>query len=155
MPDCPPALHPLEDTGRDGPASELRKGAWETALTVDEIAATEQTRSPGLPHLASRTLSLSSLPHSQPFPGSTAKCKGSSLCSASVSGITAAEGETRHQECPCGARKASEHRPTSPQRRLRGSGIAAVTPSARAGTAPAPHTSRPLFLYYTARNLGR
>lgn len=30
MPDCPPALYPLKDTGRDGPASELRKGAWET-----------------------------------------------------------------------------------------------------------------------------
>lgn len=50
-----------------------------------------------LPHLANRTLSLSSLPHSQPLPGSTAKCKGSSLCSESVSGITAEEKETCHQ----------------------------------------------------------
>lgn len=38
---------------------------------------------------ASRALSLSSFPHSQSFPGSTAKCRGNSLCSESVRGITA------------------------------------------------------------------
>lgn len=42
--------------------------------------------------LASLTLSLSSFPHCQSFPGSTAKCTGSSLCSESVRGITAAGG---------------------------------------------------------------
>ncbi len=41
-------------------------------------------------YLASITLSVSSLPHSQSFPGSTAKCKGSILCSESVRGITTA-----------------------------------------------------------------
>lgn len=41
-------------------------------------------------HLASLTLSPSSLPQCQSLPGSTAKCTGSSLCSESVSGITAA-----------------------------------------------------------------
>jgi len=41
------------------------------------------------PYLASLVLSLSSFPHSQSFPGSTAKCKGSNLCSESVRGITA------------------------------------------------------------------
>lgn len=40
-------------------------------------------------YLASLVLSLSSFPHSQSFPGSTAKCKGSNLCSESVRGITA------------------------------------------------------------------
>lgn len=44
---------------------------------------------------ASRALSLSSFPHSQSFPGSTAKCKGSSLCSESVRGMTA---ETEERE---------------------------------------------------------
>jgi len=43
----------------------------------------------GRSYLASLVLSLSSFPHSQSFPGSTAKCKGSSLCSESVRGITA------------------------------------------------------------------
>lgn len=38
---------------------------------------------------ARRALSLSSFPHSQSFPGSTAKCRGSNLCSESVRGITA------------------------------------------------------------------
>lgn len=46
---------------------------------------------------ASRALSLSSFPHSQSFPGSTAKCKGSSLCSESVRGMTA-ETEERERE---------------------------------------------------------
>lgn len=64
---------------------------------VDELAAAKQMKRIGMPHLANRTLSLSSLPHSQLFPGSTAKCKGSSLCSESVSGITAGGGKTRHQ----------------------------------------------------------
>lgn len=64
----------------------------------EEIPATKQMERLRLPHLANRTLSLSSLPHSQPFPGSTAKCKGSSLCSESVSGITAEkENETQSQ----------------------------------------------------------
>lgn len=40
-------------------------------------------------YLASLVLSLSSFPHSQSFPGSTAKYKGSNLCSESVRGITA------------------------------------------------------------------
>lgn len=40
-------------------------------------------------YFASLVLSLSSLPHSQSLPGSTAKCRASSLCSESVSGITA------------------------------------------------------------------
>lgn len=51
----------------------------------------------GKSYLASRALSLSSFPHSQSFPGSTAKCKGSSLCSESVRGITA-ETEERERE---------------------------------------------------------
>lgn len=66
-------------------------------LYVEELAATKQMKRTGMPHLANRTLSLSSLPHSQLFPGSTAKCKGSSLCSESVSGITAGGGKTCHQ----------------------------------------------------------
>lgn len=52
-----------------------------------------QGQGPGGAHWASRALSLSSLPHSQSFPGSTAKCRGSSLCSESVRGITAATEE--------------------------------------------------------------
>lgn len=40
-------------------------------------------------YFASLALSLSSLPHSQSLPGSTAKCSASSLCSESVSGMTA------------------------------------------------------------------
>lgn len=42
-------------------------------------------------YLASITLSVSSLPHSQSLPGSTAKCRGSILCSESVRGITTAD----------------------------------------------------------------
>lgn len=74
-------------------------------LYVEELPATKQMKRIGISHLANRTLSLSSLPHSQLFPGSTAKCKGSSLCSESVSGITAGGGKTCHQ----GERKATEH----------------------------------------------
>lgn len=40
-------------------------------------------------YLASLALSLSSLPHSQSLPGSTAKCRDKSLCSESVKGMTA------------------------------------------------------------------
>lgn len=49
----------------------------------------------GRSYWASRALSLSSFPHSQSFPGSTAKCRGNSLCSESVRGITA---ETEERE---------------------------------------------------------
>lgn len=47
--------------------------------------------SPRRPYLASITLSVSSFPHSQSFPGSTAKCRGSILYSESVRGITTVE----------------------------------------------------------------
>lgn len=52
---------------------------------------------------ASLALSLSSFPHSQSFPGSTAKCRGSSLCSESVRGITAG---TERDAVPGGPRAA-------------------------------------------------
>lgn len=42
---------------------------------------------------------MSSFPHSQSFPGSTAKCSGSILCSESVRGITTAGGnKNKHQK---------------------------------------------------------
>lgn len=44
-------------------------------------------------YLACLVLSLSSLPHSQSLPGSTAKWSASSLCSESVRGITAGRDE--------------------------------------------------------------
>src|SRR4029434_1334142 len=48
--------------------------------------------------LAILVLSLSSLPHSQSLPGSTAKWSDSSLCSESVRGITAAGGRQGGEE---------------------------------------------------------
>ena len=57
---------------------------------------------------ASRALSLSSFPHSQSFPGSTAKCRGSNLCSESVRGITA--GTQKRETCATWPRVEAEAR---------------------------------------------
>lgn len=84
------------------PAQEIPAGVRTDSFTRDLSADhPDPPWSQTLDHLqitnlASLTLSLSSFPHCHSFPGSTAKCTGSSLCSESVRGITAAPGQKYH-----------------------------------------------------------
>ena len=64
-----------------------RRRRWRRRTWRKRVVAT-------LTYVASLVLSLSSLPHSQSFPGSVAKWRESSLCSESVSGITAGKTES-------------------------------------------------------------